>query len=309
MHTPSSTGETSPNSPGVALVTGAMGIIGPGICQVLQDAGYQVAAHARNPAKAQRSRALREKITQKPFPASEFFHADLSDPAASAALVTQVESKLGPISLLVNNAVTNAASTPLEACTIEYTQTMLNVNVLTPIQLARAAMKSLEQTQGSVINISSIAVHWMWDGSLMYAVSKAALEQATRSMASELGKLEVRANTIRLGSVPSDELLLDVVEKLPAELAPRFYQEMMQRRRQMPAGRQALRHGGTPEDVGALIAFLASSAARFITGATITLDGGMDLVMSPGSVPVEKTMDQYISEWLAAHAPRLSVMQ
>lgn len=291
---------------GVALVTGGTGIIGPGICQELRDAGYAVAAHERDPQKAQRQIHIWEKVTQKPFPADGLFFADFSDPATAEPLVAQVQQKLGPISLLVNNAVTNPARLPLESCSIDYVQHMLNVNVHTPLELARAALDSLKQTQGTVINLSSIAVNWMWAGSLMYSVSKAAIEQATRSLALELGRLEIRVNTIRLGSVVNDAELHGDVERLPAELAPRFYQEMIRLRRQTPAGRQALKHGGTPEDVGALIVFLASSKARFITGATIALDGGMDVALESLPVKPDRPLREHIQAWYAANAPHLS---
>lgn len=302
-----SPGFVSPSRTGVALVTGATGIIGPAICQALRDAGYLVAAHARDPVKAQRMVRIREKITRIPFPASQFFYADLSDPAVAPALIQEIEGSLGPIGLLVNNAVTNALSVPLGQCTTEYAQQMLNVNLVTPIQLVRASLNSLKQTQGSVINISSVAVRWMWEGSMMYGVSKAALEQATRAMAIELGQLEVRANTIRLGSVPSDVALHEVLERLPEALAPRFYEDMMALRRRFPAGRQALGHGGTPEDVASLITFLASPQARFLTGATIALDGGMDLVMEPTPVKPSKLLSEHIQEWLETHAPDLAL--
>jgi NAD(P)-dependent dehydrogenase (short-subunit alcohol dehydrogenase family) len=291
---------------GVALVTGGTGIIGPGICQELRDAGYTVAAHERDPQKAQHQIRIREKVTQKPFPADGLFFADFSDPSAAEPLVAQVQQKLGPISLVVNNAVTNPARVPLESCSIDYVQHMLNVNVHTPLELARAALDSLKQTQGTVINLSSIAVNWMWAGSLMYSVSKAALEQATRSLALELGRLEIRVNTIRLGSVVNDAELYEDVERLPAELAPRFYQEMIRLRRQTPAGRQALKHGGTPEDVGALIVFLASSKARFITGATIALDGGMDVALATDTVRPDRPIREHIQAWYEANAPHLS---
>jgi len=210
---------------------------------------------------------------------------------------------MGPIHLLVNNAIADDRSIPLTKVTTEYLRRMSDVDLHAPLLLAQAALPDLVATQGSIVNISSVAVKWNWPGSLMYGAMKAALEYVTSNMAVELAQQNVRVNCIRLGSVPSDAAIRQVVPKMEPELARRMVREVSEvYERQPNFSDQPL--VGRPRDVGELVAFLASPRARFITGAVVTLDGGLIPQMS--AKPVRASLATFVQEWLQKNAPHIA---
>ena len=252
----------------LALVTGAAGIIGPSICRELKNHGWTVAAAGRSLESFERHR----QFHNEPHPADAFFAADLSDAAACARMVREVEEQTGPVALLVNNATGNTnPPASFEEATPDYCLQVMQVDVLAAVYLSQAALPSLRSNHGQIINVSSVRARHFYRGSFIYAAAKAALETLTEAMAFELQDEGVRVNDVRVGAIPGDAFLRPALEKLEPALAARIHAEVMAAHHT-----ESQKSGlpcGTPQDIAKVIAFLASPAARFINGAIIPVDG------------------------------------
>ena len=241
----------------VALVTGSSRGIGAAIAAALSRAGFAVCVNylqRRDKAEALAA-ALRAEggtaICQQ---------ADVSDRAQVNAMVRQVEESFGPVSLLVNNAGV-AGQALFQDITDQLWRRYFSVNVDGAFHAIQAVLPHmLHEHAGCIVNISSI---WGLRGAsceVTYSATKAALIGLTRSLAAELAPTHIRVNCVAPGVIRTDML-----DALPPEVLPQLAQET-------PLGRL-----GTPEDIAAAVAFLASEEADFITGQVLTADGGFIL--------------------------------
>jgi NAD(P)-dependent dehydrogenase (short-subunit alcohol dehydrogenase family) len=236
-----------------ALVTGASRGIGAATAMALDRAGARVALVARN---LDGLSAVARHLAHEPV----VVQADLRDPGAPAAVAQRALETLGAVDVLVNNAATAArlSTVDTDAALIDE---MLAVNVRAPLLLIAALIPSMtRRARGSIINLSSVSALVGTPRRAAYAASKGAVDAATRSLAMELGPAGIRVNAVAPGVVDTDlwaknKSIPGVVETIEG---------------QTPLGRWA-----TPGDIADVIVFLASDAARFITGETIAADGGM----------------------------------
>ena len=241
----------------VALVTGASRGIGRSIACKLAAAGYDVAVNYRVSAKEAEVLAAEIIILGSRAVAVQ---ADVSDAAAVSAMVSEVEDKLGPVTLLVNNAGLSWSGL-FQDMTYEDWRRLFAVNVDGAYHCIQAVLpRMLAEKEGNIINISSI-----WGGrgascEAAYAATKAALEGLTRSLAAELAPSNIRVNAVAPGCVKTDML-----DALGAETVASLAAET-------PMGRI-----GTAEDVAKVVRFLASADSEFVTGQVITADGGFTL--------------------------------
>jgi len=247
-----------------ALVTGASRGIGAAAARSLDRAGARVALLARDRDGLE---ATAGGLAHEPL----IVVADLADASATSEAAGSVLAAFGRIDILVNNAAA-AARLPiaeLDAATID---AMLAVNVRAPLLLVAALAPSMIATgRGSIINVSSVSGLVGTPNRAAYAASKGALDAATRSLAIELGPAGVRVNAVAPGVVDTalwarNKAVPGVVEMIEAETP--------------------LRRWAQPDDIADVIVFLASDAARFVTGETISVDGGMarTLNLYPGAV-------------------------
>jgi len=241
----------------IALVTGSSRGIGRAIAARLARSGWAVCINyrvrqdcAESLAAELRSEGCRCMVVQ----------ADVSDRAQVNAMVRQVEETFGPVSLLVNNAGV-AGQALFQDITDELWHRYFSVNVDGAFHTIQAVLPHmLHEHAGCIVNISSI---WGQRGAsceVTYSATKAALIGLTRSLAAELAPTHIRVNCVAPGVIRTDML-----DALPPEVLPQLAQET-------PMGRL-----GTPEDIAATVAFLASEQADFVTGQVLTVDGGFIL--------------------------------
>ncbi len=241
----------------IALVTGGSRGIGAAICDELAAAGAVVAVnYARN---ADAAAAVCERIAA----AGGTAHAvqgDIGSAAGAAALVEHVESEIGPIGVLVNNAGITRDDLIMrlsEESWREVIDTNLGGAFFTCRAVARPMMK---RRAGAIVNMSSIVGVRGNAGQTNYAASKAGLLGLTKSLAKELGSRGIRVNAIAPGYIATE-----LTDALP-EAA-----------RDAILGATPLGRLGEPEDVARAVRFLVSDAAAFVTGDVLAVDGGLGI--------------------------------
>ena len=237
-----------------ALVTGASRGIGAAIAVALDRAGARVAVAARS---ADALREVAAGLAHDPV----IVAGDLSDPAEPARLAQAASAALGgPVDVLVNNAALGARPA-LADVDAELIDRLHAVNVRAPLLLVQAlAPGMIARGAGSVISLSSVSGVVGTPRRSAYAATKGAIDAMSRSLAAELGPRGIRVNTVAPGVVDTDmwaanKAVDGVVESVDALTA--------------------LRRWASPADVADVVVFLASDAARFVTGETICADGGM----------------------------------
>ncbi|MEM8944709.1 MAG: glucose 1-dehydrogenase [Planctomycetota bacterium] len=236
------------------LVTGAGTGLGAGIAVECAREGASVAVHyGRSKAGADAVvRQIRELGGR-----AEAFATDLADLKEVVDLATSATEFLGGLDVLVNNAGITM-NMPFDQVTPEQFDQLYNVNVRGPYFLIQASLEHLKQSQGAVINLTSIhAVQGMSEHST-YAGTKGAIVSHTRALAIELGQLGIRVNAIAPGCVPVENYSQAIGEYDTGDMG-----------RNIPAG-----YVGKPEDIGKAAVFLASDDGRFMLGQTLVIDGG-----------------------------------
>ena len=239
----------------VAVVTGGNGGIGRGIALGLAQAGSAVAVLARNDEKNQRVVGELEALG---VPAVAV-KTDVAERSQLPSALQEVEKKLGPINILVNNAGIAVVGGVLELDPADWDR-VLEINLNACFLLSKLAARSMvQQGRGKIINIASELAQFGSALTPAYSASKGALVQLTKSMAIELAKFNIQVNAIVPGFIDTD--MIAPVKEMP------IYDDFIKR---IPAGRF-----GTPEECAGTAIYLASHASDFVTGATLYLDGGL----------------------------------
>jgi 3-oxoacyl-[acyl-carrier protein] reductase len=233
-----------------ALVTGATGGIGGEIAKALKERGAKVAISGT---REDRLRSLAEEIgdvTALP--------CNLKDRTAVAALATQAENAVGTLDIVVNNAGITRDNLFMRMRDEEWDE-VIAVNLTATFVLCRAALRNMMRRRyGRIINIASISGVIGNPGQGNYAASKAGMVGMTKSLAREVASRGITANCIAPGFIQTpmtDALNEKQVEAIAAAI---------------PAG-----VFGKPEDISAAVIYLASGEARYVTGETIHVNGGM----------------------------------
>ncbi|MFC3039518.1 SDR family NAD(P)-dependent oxidoreductase [Virgibacillus xinjiangensis] len=235
----------------VALVTGGRSGIGQAIARRLHEEGATVITAQRG--------------EDKEF---DWVAADFSDPTSPQRIVEEVISRTGRLDVLVNNAGMMMEA-GIEEMSLEDWQRNLTVNLTAPFLMIRAALPYLRKTQGSIVNTGSTEGLGANPNHAAYCASKAGLHGLTRSVAVDHGHEGIRCNAVAPGWIDTD-LNLGMIESTPDAEAFRRDIERIH-----PVART-----GSPEEVAALVAFLAAEEAGFITGQVYTVDGGRTTKLS-----------------------------
>lgn len=238
----------------VALVTGGSRGIGAAIAQRLAAEGATVAiTYTKN------KQAADEVVASLASTGSGAlaYKADVSSPSESERVIEELKKSVGKLDIVINNAgVWDAA--PLDKIDVAQYHRVFDVNVKGTVSTTLAALKLLGDG-GRIINLSSVAADTYTPGFSIYAASKAAVDALTRIWAQELGPRGITVNGVAPGTTVTDMFN----EAMPANA----HQDLIDH--------TALRRLGTPEDIAAVVAFLASDDGRWVTGQTIRADGGI----------------------------------
>ncbi|MCI7369059.1 MAG: 3-oxoacyl-ACP reductase FabG [Firmicutes bacterium] len=238
----------------VALITGSSRGIGRAEAIKLAHDGYAVCINC-----VEREDKAQEAVEQLVNGGCEamWYKADVADAAAVKQMVTEVEKTLGAVTLLVNNAGI-AKQCLFQDMTENYWKRIFDVNLNGAFNTIQAVLPHmLHEHSGCIINTSSI---WGQHGAsceVAYSATKHAIIGLTRSLAQELAPTNIRVNCVAPGVIDTD-----MVQVLGTETLDALAEDT-------PVGRL-----GRPEDIAAVVSFLASDAASFITGQVITSDGG-----------------------------------
>lgn len=238
----------------VALITGSSRGIGRAEAITLARDGYAVCVNCVE--REDKAQELAAQLSSEGCEAM-WYKADVADAAAVKQMVAAIEEKLGAVTLLVNNAGI-AKQCLFQDMTEDYWRHIFDVNLNGAFNTIQAVLPHmLHEHSGCIINTSSI---WGQHGAsceVAYSATKHAIIGLTRSLAQELAPTNIRVNCVAPGVINTD-----MVQVLGRETLDALAEDT-------PVGRL-----GRPEDIAAVVSFLASDAASFITGQVITSDGG-----------------------------------
>jgi 3-oxoacyl-[acyl-carrier protein] reductase len=236
----------------VAVVTGGSRGIGRVLAQRLARDGARVVVTARS---AEGAGACAAEL---PGEGHLGVACDVSDRAAVDALVKRVETELGAIDVLVNNAGVTADNILVRLGDDDWDR-VLDTNLRGAFLMTRAVARGMmKRRAGRIINVTSVVGLTGNRGQVNYAASKAGLVGLTKSVAKELASRNVLCNAVAPGFIETD---------MTSELSPEARETLQQ---QIALGRL-----GSPEDVAGVVAFLVGPDASYITGQVIVVDGGM----------------------------------
>ena len=239
----------------VALVTGASRGIGRAIAGELARAGHRVACCASSDGakdtQAELEQAGGEALAVR---------ADVGDPEAVNAAFGEIEAAWGPVEILVNNAGVTADGL-VARMSDEQWDSVVRTNLTGAFHtIRRATPKMMRGRWGRIINVSSVSGHAGAPGQANYGAAKAGLLGLSRSVARELAPRNITCNVVAPGPI-----VTDMTEAMPAD-----WRTLMEAT--VPLGRL-----GTSEEVAAVVAFLASEPAGYVTGALVPVDGGLGM--------------------------------
>ena len=237
----------------VALVTGGTGGIGTAIVKKLADMGHRVATNYRSEEKA---KAWQERMKADGYDVT-LVKGDVTSPEEAQAMVSEIERKLGPVEILVNNAGITRDGTFHRMKPDQWTE-VINTNLNSVFNVTRPVIEGMRDRKwGRIIQISSINGLKGQYGQANYAAAKAGMHGFTISLARENAKLGITVNTISPGYIATD-MVMAVPEDVRAKIVA-----------DIPTGRL-----GTPEEIAYGVGFLAAEEASWITGSNLDINGG-----------------------------------
>lgn len=240
----------------VALVTGGTGGIGKSICIRLAKENYKVATNYRSLEKMKKAQEEFEKEGVQ----IHFFEGDVTSPESVNRMVGEIRQKLGPVLILVNNAGITKDSRFVKM-TYEDWDAVIKTNLYSLFICTKAVIDDMINAGwGRIINISSVNGEKGQFGQVNYASAKSGMYGFTKSLAQEVAFKGITVNCISPGYIATEmvkavreDILQKIIDTIP------------------------LKRLGTPEEVAAVVSFLASDEASYFTGANISMNGGLHM--------------------------------
>ncbi|MEM7023072.1 MAG: SDR family NAD(P)-dependent oxidoreductase [Pseudomonadota bacterium] len=237
-----------------AVVTGATRGIGEACARALDAAGARVVLSGRSAGDLER---VASDLTNAPV----CLRCDLAQPGAGTRLAEEILGAVERVDVLVNNAGIPMRRTP-EQLTEEDLDVVFSVNVRSLLMLSVGLGKSMVASGGgSIINVSSIASLQGPIGRVAYAASKGAVDALTRALAADWGPRGIRVNSVAPGYIAT------AIWEEARNTVPGLVEDL--------AGQVALKRWGEGADVADVVVFFASDASRYVTGETLSVDGGL----------------------------------
>lgn len=237
----------------VAIVTGGGSGIGLAIAEKFTQAGFETIIAGRD----------KKKLVQAKEKLGDHCHVrvcDVSELSSIPSFVGEVIKQFGQVDVLVNNAGINMKKN-IEEVTDDDFQKIITTNLTAVFVMSREVIKyMLEKKNGCIINISSMAAQYGLPRVIAYSASKTAIDGMTRAMAVELGPKGIRINAIAPGFIITD--MTDKALNSDPERKAKVF------------NRTPMGYMGQPSDIGEAALFLASDAAKYITGVVLPVDGG-----------------------------------
>lgn len=243
----------------VALITGAGRRVGAAIARYLHQCGARLVLHCRR--SREEAMALADVLNQERSASVVVLQADLLDIGSLPRLVADAVSCFGRLDALINNA-SSFFPTALGEVTDADWYDLIGSNLKAPLFLAQAAEPHLRATQGAIVGIVDIHAERPMRGHVVYNIAKAGHAQLIRSLAVDLAPA-IRVN----GVAPGANIWPEEQKGFPPEVREAITATI-------PLGR-----AGEPEELAAVVSFLLSDAARYITGQIIAVDGGRSIVL------------------------------
>jgi 3-oxoacyl-[acyl-carrier protein] reductase len=237
-----------------ALVTGASGGIGADIARVLHAAGATVGLSGT---RVEPLEALAAELGSR----AHVLPCNLSNPEEVEGLVKRAAEAMGSVDILVNNAGITRDGLAMRMSDDDW-QSVIDVNLTAAFRLCRAAIRGMMKARwGRIVNISSVVGRAGNAGQANYAASKGGLVALSKSLAEEVASRGITVNCVAPGFIETP-----MTEKLNEAQRATILASV-------PAGRM-----GTPQEIAAAVLYLASQEAAYVTGATLHVNGGMDMV-------------------------------
>ena len=238
----------------VALVTGASRGIGRAIALELGRMGATVVGTATSDAGAADIQAGLEAAGI----AGRGLALDVTSAEACDALLGEIEKSLGPVAILVNNAGITRDNLAMRMKDSEW-DAVIDTNLKAVFRMSKLVMRGMMKARGGrIINITSVVGSSGNPGQANYAAAKAGVAGMTRALAQELGSRNITVNCVAPGFIDPD-----------------MTKELPEAQREALQGKIALGRLGKPEEIAAVVGFLASPSASYVTGATLHVNGGM----------------------------------
>ena len=236
----------------IALVTGGTRGIGESISIMLKEHGYTVIANYGGNEQAAQEFTERTGIRTSKF--------DVSDFESVANSINDIESEIGPIDILVNNAGITRDGT-MHRMDFEQWDRVIQTNLASCFNTCRAVIEGMrERSFGRIVNIGSVNGQAGQYGQVNYAAAKSGIHGFTKALAQEGAAKGITVNAIAPGYVETD-----MVRAVPEEVLAKIV-------RTIPVGRL-----GQPEDIARSVLFLVADEASFVTGSTLSINGGQHM--------------------------------
>ncbi|MDR6496124.1 acetoacetyl-CoA reductase [Paraburkholderia sp. 22099] len=242
----------------IALVTGGMGGLGEAISIKLHDAGYAVAVTYSPGNTGANEWLARMEAEGRQFRA---YGVDVADYDSCEKCAAQIKAEVGPVDILINNAGITRDASFKKLDKVNW-DAVIRTNLDSVFNMTKPVCDSMvERGWGRIINVSSIIGSKGGFGQTNYAAAKAGMHGFTKSLALEVAKKGVTVNTISPGYIATKMVMAVPEEIRETKIVP-----------QIPVGRL-----GQPDEVAALVLYLCSREAGFVTGANIAINGGQHL--------------------------------